>query len=378
MKTSISSIKNSLHSLPLFFLLTSCNKADFFQKENLNNPLQTGPETSIPVDDSTLDVPGNNDTPGNNPGAGSTGPNDVINQTECLEGIDPSIVGMSSDPNCAYETFHQISESSKQLDIVWIIDNSGSMADEQNALGLNFNAFIDEFIMRNIDFKMAITTTDTSSFEKKGKMVTGSDVELTSFKARQDENKFKDDFRRLVNVGISGSGREKGLEASEGFMQKYATDFLRPKAYLALVILTDEEDQSPEAVLKYTDYLKTFKDEDGLVKIYTIADIRGTNQGRNLTIGAQRYIEASLATAGVVSDIRSDFHQTLSGMGSSLIELLDSFALTHDPVIGSLRVFVNGNETTQFHFNAELRSIKFESANLPPVGSEIKVYYIKK
>ena len=43
-----------------------------------------------------------------------------------------------------------------------LIDNSGSMRDEQRALGDNFEAFINEFVKKDIDFKMAITTTDTT------------------------------------------------------------------------------------------------------------------------------------------------------------------------------------------------------------------------
>jgi hypothetical protein len=276
------------------------------------------------------------------------------------------------------EIFHQAASQTKKLDIVWIIDNSGSMADEQQALGTNFSAFIDDFITKDVDFKMAITTTDASSSTLKGKMVTGSDTKLTSAKAQANETQFKSDFRNLVKVGTSGSGNEKGLEASEGFMQKYAASFIRPDAYLAVVLLSDEEDQSSKTVAQYTDFLKSFKSEAGLVKFYTIADINKTNSGSGITVGAERYMQASNNTAGTIADIRDDFYRSLESMGDSIINLLDSFALGNDPVAGSLKVYINGSLTTDYTFDAASRSIKFDSNHLPPVGAEVKVTYLKQ
>lgn len=276
------------------------------------------------------------------------------------------------------EIFHQAASQTKKLDIVWIIDNSGSMSDEQQALGTNFSAFIDEFITKDVNFKMAITTTDTSSSSLKGKMVYGSDTKLTSAKAQADEDQFKSDFRKLVKVGTSGSGYEKGLEASEGFMQKYAASWMRPDAYLAVVILSDEEDQSSKSVAYYTDYLKSFKSEAGLVKVYSIVDVNKTNSGSGIATGGDRYIAASNNSAGVYSDIRSDFHSSLSAMGDQIINLLDSFALANDPVAGSLKVYVNGSLSTDYTFDAVSRSIKFDSNHLPPVDAEIKVTYLKQ
>jgi hypothetical protein len=274
------------------------------------------------------------------------------------------------------ENFNQSAEETKKLDIMWIIDNSGSMADEQTALGNNFDSFITQFINMNVDFKMGITTTDTSSDSKKGKMVTGSDTKLTSAKAAANPNQFMADFKSLVQVGISGSGYEKGLAASEGFMEKYAASFVRPDAYLAVVVLSDEEDQSPKAVQAYTDYLKSFKATAGLVKVYSIVNTTNANTGGN-TIGHIRYKEASERTNGVVSNIMDDFADVLLDMGENLVNLLDSFALAAKPVDGSLKVYVNGVETSNYTYDSASSSIKFTAGNLPPVGAQVTVKYKK-
>ncbi|MCM2349949.1 MAG: hypothetical protein NDI69_07995, partial [Bacteriovoracaceae bacterium] len=295
------------------------------------------------------------------------------------DGVDESNPTIGLEPKCKKEIFRQSSTQTKKLDIVWIIDNSGSMSDEQEALGENFNSFIQDFITKDVDFKMAITTTDTSSYSKAGLMVTDSDKKLNTAAAKSNPVQFMEDFKRMVKVGTKGSGYEKGLEASEGFMNKYARTFLRPDAYLAVVVLSDEEDQSAKSVASYTDYLKSFKSEAGLIKVYSIVDVGLTNnQGYGVSTGFERYADASKNTAGIVADIRNDFHRSLSDMGDSIINLLDSFALANDPVDGTLKVFVNGVQTTDYTFDAASRSIKFDSAHLPPVGAEISVTYVKQ
>ena len=40
------------------------------------------------------------------------------------------------------DTFYQIKNEREKVDILWIIDNSGSMEDEQDALTRNFDLFI--------------------------------------------------------------------------------------------------------------------------------------------------------------------------------------------------------------------------------------------
>ena len=269
----------------------------------------------------------------------------------------------------------QSAQQTKKIDILWVIDNSGSMADEQKALSDNFDSFIKGFIAKDVDFKMAITTTDTSSAAKKGAIVPGSDVALTSAAAKANENKFYDDFMSMVKVGIRGSGNEKGLEATEGFVNKQSS-WLRQDAYLAVVVLSDEEDQSPKAVKFYTENLKNLKVQDGLVKIYTIVNANDVNTGGN-TIGHVRYEEASQLTAGKMSDIMDRFDDVLLEMGDSIINLLDSFALAAAPVNGTLKVFVNGVETSAYSYDSASRSIKFNAGNLPPVGAQVTVKYKK-
>lgn len=50
-------------------------------------------------------------------------------------------------------------DAAAMVDILWMIDNSGSMCQEQEAIRENFMLFIEDIVDKNIDFQMGITTT---------------------------------------------------------------------------------------------------------------------------------------------------------------------------------------------------------------------------
>jgi hypothetical protein len=321
--------------LGLLFNLLACNQEDFFHKEQV---LQL-PEVELP----TL----------------------------------PPVIMPEVPVVLTTEVFHQAAHAG-QLDIVWIIDDSKSMTPLQDNLAQNFATFIRLFIVNNVDFKMAITTTDVTA-AKRGLMVKDSDILLNADRARHDPTQFIEDFKRLVMVGIKGNGTESGLEASKAFMERYAADFLRPDAYLAVIILSDEEDQSVSSVGHYLEVLRKQKINPGLVKIYSIVDVFSRREpGEGRTIGSARYIEAAKRTSGISANIFDNFHHVLGQIGENLFVLMDSFPLGNLPVPASIKVSINDVLTENFTYAADSNSIKFKSGFLPPEKAEIKVIYRKQ
>lgn len=51
-------------------------------------------------------------------------------------------------------------DGSQKVDILWVVDNSGSMCQEQKVLRDNFQKFIDEINKTNLDFHIGVTTSD--------------------------------------------------------------------------------------------------------------------------------------------------------------------------------------------------------------------------
>lgn len=353
--------------LPLLITLTACNKEDYYEKEFLENPFQSNTPGGINDQDGPS-TGGEGDTGGSSGGdSGDTGGSDG-GGTSGGDGDSDNTEGTQHT-----EKFSQSENNTRKLDILWVIDDSGSMADEQAALGYNFSSFISSFIQKDVDFKMAITTTDTT-YGKRGEAVPGSMSKLTSQKAKENEVQFLIDFENLVKVGTRGSGYERGLDASKGFMEKYADTFLRNDAYLAVVFMSDEEDQSSGEAKGYVDFLKSHKVDPGLVKVYSIVNT-DTSYQKGLTVGYERYQTATNLTGGKLADITGQFHEILSEMGGNLLSLLDSFALAHAPIEGTLKVFINNVRVTNYSYDAGSRSIKFPSDDLPPVGAEIRVEY---
>ncbi len=59
------------------------------------------------------------------------------------------------------DTYTQLSV--RKVDILWVVDSSGSMEPKQQRLAANFQGFINQLVAANppIDFHIAVTTTDT-------------------------------------------------------------------------------------------------------------------------------------------------------------------------------------------------------------------------
>jgi hypothetical protein len=358
---------------------------------------------SNPGDGSTPDGgsnPGGGSTPdgGSNPGGGSTpdgGSNPGGGSTPDGGGTDPfggSTPGGGSNPGGGstpdggsnpggvdvviytdqVDSFVQEAQGSK-LDILWVIDNSGSMGDEQQDLGDKFDAFIQEFVEKGIDFKMAVTTTDTSR-NRAGRVFQNSMERLTSANLQADKDRFLSDFSNLVKVGVRGSGYEKGLAASKAFTDRYQDNWLREDAYYAIVYMSDEEDQSSGEVESILADIAAKKQNAGLIKAYSIVDMVPTSRRGAISRGYERYNEMSELTNGSVASIKSDFHATLLEMGEEISRLTELFPLSNTPAnADEIEVYVDGALNTDWTYDQSVNAIKFNTA--PAAGSDISIEY---
>jgi hypothetical protein len=259
----------------------------------------------------------------------------------------------------------------------------------------SLSSFTQEMLSKNFDFKMAITTTDCSNVNKCGKTVPTSDLVLNLANAISNPRKFGQDFERLLDVGSSGSKFQMGLRAADEFILKdfdpnKANKFLRQEAHLAIVFISREDDGSGAiagslpfmTVKKYTDSFNGLKIQNQLLKTYFIVDKNDISpyvpggQPENLP-GSARYKAAAVNTRGAVMDVYGNFSSNLSDISLDMNQLLNSHVLSKAPVSGSIKVYVNNVQTTQFTFNQVSRSISFNAGFTPPVGATIKITYTK-
>src|SRR5262249_25020223 len=158
----------------------------------------------------------------------------------------------------------QPTTGSSKIDILFMVDNSGSMAEEHANVAANAGAFIDLIAATPADFRIALVTTDMFNGPPKPG---GGRFWSCSTTIRGCENfpcpaagnpkildrntpNLKDVFAANVcSLGTGGDGFEKGLAAVEAALTPPLIDnensgFLRNDALLGVVYVSDEEDCS--------------------------------------------------------------------------------------------------------------------------------------
>ena len=174
--------------------------------------------------------------------------------------VDSGALGPSDIP--------QDDTACKKMDLVFVVDDSGSMDQEQTNLAANFPKFIEvlnKFTTKNgepIDYRIAVTTTGvdlTISQDLFGISVPAQTQKGDNGKFRTNKNMSRSwlersdtnmsaTFSSIAAVGTNGPGWEMPLQASRLALRERLNDsnkaFIRDDALLGIVYLTDEEDCS--------------------------------------------------------------------------------------------------------------------------------------
>lgn len=152
-----------------------------------------------------------------------------------------------------------------KMDLLFVIDNSGSMGQEQDNLGLNFPGFIAVLDNSGLDYRVAVTTTGVDySYTMQtpiGALPQDQDggdngafrqsCGMTRRWIEKGDSDPAGTFECVAKVGTSGPSDEMPLGAMRRAFSDRISDgtnvgFLRPDALLGIVILTDENDCSYE------------------------------------------------------------------------------------------------------------------------------------
>ena len=267
-------------------------------------------------------------------------------------------------------------QSEKQeVDVLFVVDDSCSMADEQHQLGQNFSSFISTANVRQVDFQIGVTTTDVS-FGPQGDLV-GPII------TRSTPN-FERAFQQQAVRGVGGSGFEQGLEAMNRALEKAAAGtapnagLLRRGAAFVLIIISDEDDQSPAADVFYFNRLRQFAGNG-----FSVAVVSGQTNGCASNLGSAtpgaKYESFVALTGGISESICSNnWAQTLGNIGAAVFGLKDRFQLSSradqsQPIV----VTVDGVAAAPSHwsYDAADQSIVFDRNFLPPERAQISIEY---
>jgi hypothetical protein len=341
-----------------------------------------------------------------------------------------SIAGAGSDSGSedgiggARRTVEVVQGAPAKVDMLWIVDVSGSMAEEQQYLGQNFNALINQLVGAGHSFQLGITTTDICDsqvpddlsqrvcpVEYGGDATThlrGSFVGQAGRKVlKSSDSDIIQKFNEYTAQGVDGSGFEHGMKAAHLALEKVLAGqneaLLRDDAFLSVIVVSDEQDDG--IGLSQTDAyhghnffeegLTTFRyTEDDMIGYlqglkgagkFSISAITPTRNADGTLCSAPhtapkeegtQYIEAAEKSGGIIQSLcDTNWSQSLAKIGMDIAAQTSQIELPSVPDKATIKVYVNGVLTTQWTYNAGNNAVKFNAGHVPPEGAVMKVTY---
>lgn len=206
----------------------------------------------------------------------------------------------------------------RRVDVVFLMDNSGSMDDEQNAVRNNMIAFVDSLSASGVDFALGLCRF--GSADDDGTPILEDNGSLTT-----DPLYFKNDvWSRNTVDGTFEPGWDALHESATGFS-------FRPGAQRVFILITDESvtGNNNEGTYTKSETEQTLLDQS--VTNYALID--STDQSSR-----QDYGNLAETTGGAYFDITSPFQSILDEIGTTVANsYVLSYRSTDDQVDGTER-----------------------------------------
>ena len=344
----------------------------------------------------------------------------AIYENSDVPSLTISLQGSGTYDDEQTDVFTQLSGS--KVDVLFVVDNSGSMSDEQSSLSSNFNSFISSAGAWDTDYHIGVVTTDMESANAMAGRLCGGGGGCKEGNPRfvTSANNNTSEFTKNVKVGDFGSGTEQGLMAAQTALsaphisqvkplqectkdadcmgsakcvdsmidtgKKYCggwnQEFLREDATLELVFVSDEEDSSTAQLSFYIDFFKSIKGfaNENLFHAHAIVGGSGGCDGAGGSASdGQRYREVANETGGKFHSIcDSNWSQKLQDIGEVAFGLKVQFFLSRPAIPDTVEVTVAGKVCNAgWTFQPDTNSVQFDPNHdcMPQEGEQIEIYY---
>lgn len=297
----------------------------------------------------------------------------------CIEfGLDPI------DPDGAPRQLVPVLDTFVQaplprVDLLFVVDDTASMAQEQAALAAQFSALASELDEAGVAWQVGAVTTSMQGDE--AGWLKGSPWILTPDVAERELA-----FASMVQVGTKGTSPEAGLAAAVEALALTGADdpnagFRRPDAMLHVVFVSDADDQSedflgPDPVGAFLDVLDAEAEATGLPARASglVGDVpSGCSSASGAAQPAFRYADAVAAAEGVAMSICAvDFGPFLGTLGEASLAWETRFQLSQTPETGTLRVEVDGEAAMNWTLDGT--AVVFDEP--PPAEAVIAARYL--
>ncbi|MBE8162627.1 MAG: VWA domain-containing protein [Bdellovibrionaceae bacterium] len=180
-----------------------------------------------------------------------------------------------------YQKFSYPTTILGRVDLLFVVDNSGSMSAEQRNMAKNFTRFLadlESLGRESISYQIGIITTDVT--RNAGKLLTfGNKNNIISNDASNPyyaENAgalFQETIQRQETLDCESSGfnpakcpsgKESGIKAVNSFLDKGYNYFFRDHSFFSIIIISDEDENSRGKNLKEYNLPETLVSKVGL------------------------------------------------------------------------------------------------------------------
>ncbi len=262
------------------------------------------------------------------------------------------------------------------VDILWVVDDSATMIEEQDLLTESAEAFISFVSNSGIDFRLGVVSTDmdVDAGQLRGEVMSSDSMGIV------------ESFNEAVLGQYTGSRDERGLDAALlGADPDNSSTFARKSADLELIFFADEDDHSGLEVGPFITQLEGQRKNDAEVKIHAVV---GDPPEGCVSAGAAadaglKYLDAQASTDGSRESIcTDDYGSMLARVALDVVGLETQFKLRKVPDVETMEVWVNEVKVHQrrrdgWYYNPGDNTLRFDGYGVPPAGAVIQVSYVE-
>lgn len=294
-----------------------------------------------------------------------------------------------------------------KVDILWVIDNSGTMGPKQTNLKNSINSFMTQFATKGMDYRIAVVTTDIRPIDPMNPADPNFSGQDGCFVASGANDKIITPatvnaatvLGDNANVGFFGSADAHGLDAveqalSEPNLSNCNADFLRSDAFLAVIHFSDADDNTVASANGLLTFLDTVKapvntPNGGQVRSYFTSAMVVEDVGRAACVAlgpfselGSKYIDLAGRTGGTVASIcDADFSAGLLSVSTQILEATTAVSLAYAPNVSSMSIYHNFTKINQdavngWTFDAATNRVIFHGSAIPVAGTQITVDYV--
>tara|TARA_R110001592_G_scaffold135377_2_gene351619 strand:- start:2282 stop:3862 length:1581 start_codon:yes stop_codon:yes gene_type:complete len=261
-----------------------------------------------------------------------------------------------------------IQESIPILDIIWVVDDSGSMNRFQNSLASNIGLFVNTFMATGADYRMSVITTSNSI---PSPMITNFDADPAGTLAS------------YVMVGVQGAGMEKGIQMAERALSSASalgpgSSFFREAATLVVIYVSDEPDHSDGGWASYLSFFDGIKPHGQFIPYGVIGDYPGgctSSSYGGAQFGAGYWDMIDYYGGAWYSICATDWGVQLQNMANALSAKRAYELNESDPIEETIAVYVNGQLTSHWEYDGNTNNVIFHEDYIPEEGQTIEIEY---